>query len=123
LRELKKVNALKGQGHSSMSGDQLDLFGYPEPVYSDDVKAILNNNMTVYEMVSEYPIEGQLPGYLRFESLAQANAEVSQVAVRALFDSIAIGLNKKFCGTERRGRKARALQEGGSGLYDLQQPA
>lgn len=77
-----------------MSGDQLDLFGYPEPVYSDDVKAILNNNMTVYEMVSEYPIEGQLPGYLRFESLAQANAEVSQVAVRALFDSIAIGLNK-----------------------------
>ena len=94
LRELKKVNALKGQGRSSMSGEKLDLFGYPEAVYSDDIKAILNNNMTVYEIVSEYPIEGQLPGYLRFESLAQANAEVSQIAVRALFDSIAIGLNK-----------------------------
>jgi len=94
LRELKKVNALKGQGRSLMSGEKLDLFGYPEAVYSDDIKAILNNNMTVYEIVSEYPIEGQLPGYLRFESLAQANAEVSQIAVRALFDSIAIGLNK-----------------------------
>ena len=94
IREWKKVNALKGQGYSSRSGEQLDLFGYPEPVYSDDVMTIINNNMTVYDMVSEYPIEGQLPGYLRFESLAMANAEISQVAVRAVFDSIAVGVNK-----------------------------
>ena len=88
------MNALKGQGKSSMSGEQLDLIGYPEPVYSDDIMTILNNNMTVYDVVQEYPIPGQLPGYLRFESLAQANSEVSQVAVRALFDSIAVGVNK-----------------------------
>lgn len=94
LREQKKVNALKGQGYSSMSGEQLDLFGYPEPVYSDDIMTIINNNMTVYDMVAEYPVEGALPGFLRFESLAQANAGVSQVAVRALFDSIAVGVNK-----------------------------
>lgn len=94
LREWKKVNALKGQGYSTKSGEELDLFGYPEPVYSDDVMAIINNPMTVNEMVNEFPIEGQLPGYLRFESMAQANAETSQVAVRAVFDSIAVGLNK-----------------------------
>lgn len=88
------MNALKGQGKSSMSGEQLDLIGYPEPVYSDDIMTILNNDMTVYDVVQEYPIPGQLPGYLRFESLAQANSEVSQVAVRALFDSIAVGVNK-----------------------------
>lgn len=94
LREWKKLNALKGQGYSSQSGEQLELFGYPEPVYSDDVMAIINNNMTVYEMVDTYPIEGQLPGYLRFESLAKANADAPQVAVRAVFDSIAVGVNK-----------------------------
>ena len=88
------MNALKGQGYSTKSGEQLDLFGYPEPVYSDDVMAIINNPMTVYEIVNEYPIEGQLPGYLRFESMAKANAEAPQVAVRAVFDSIAVGLNK-----------------------------
>merc|ERR1719410_1211773 len=76
------------------TGEQLDLFGYPEPVYSDDVMAIINNNMTVYDMVNAYPIEGQLPGYLRFESMAKANADAPQVAVRAVFDSIAVGLNK-----------------------------
>jgi len=94
LREWKKVNALKGQGYSSMSGEKLDLVGYPDDVYSDDVMAIINNNMTVYDIVDEYPIEGQLPGYLRFESLQKANPDVSQVAVRAIFDSIAVGVNK-----------------------------
>lgn len=94
LREWKKVNALKGQGYSSMSGEKLDLVGYPDDVYSDDVMTIINNNMTVYEIVDEYPIEGQLPGYLRFESLQKANPDVSQVAVRAIFDSIAVGVNK-----------------------------
>jgi len=94
IREWGKLKQLKGVGYSSRSGEQLNLFGYPEPVYSDDVMSIINNNMTVYEMVNEYPIEGQLPGYLRFESLALANSDISQVAVRAVFDSIAIGVNK-----------------------------
>ena len=93
-REYQKLNELKGQGQSLKAGDELDLFGYPEPVYADDVMAIINNNMTVYDIVNAYPVEGQLPGYLRFESMAKANADKSQVAVRALFDSIAIGVNK-----------------------------
>ena len=77
-----------------MSGEKLDLFGYPEDVYSDDVMAVVNNNMTVYDIINAYPIENQLPGYLRFESLQKANPDVSQLAVRAIFDSIAVGLNK-----------------------------
>lgn len=94
LREWKKVNELKGQGYSTMSGEKLDLIGYPDDVYAGDIMAIINNNMTVYEIVDQYPIEGQLPGYLRFESLQLANPDISQVAVRAIFDSIAVGLNK-----------------------------
>ena len=50
--------------------------------------------MSVFDMIEEYPVEGALPGYLRFESLALANAERSQIAVRAVFDSIATGINK-----------------------------
>lgn len=94
IREWKKVNELKGQGQSSMSGDQLDLFGYPEPVYTGDVQRVLENDMSVYDMMTEYPVEGALPGFLRFESLVQANPEVPPVAVRAVFDSMAVGVNK-----------------------------
>lgn len=94
LREWKRLKALKGLGFSSKSGEKLDLFGYPDDVFSDDVMAIVNNNMTIYEIVDKYPIEGQLPGYLRFESLQKANPDVSQVAVRATFDSVAVGVNK-----------------------------
>lgn len=113
LREFKKVAALKGQGYSSGSGEQLDLFGYPEPVYVNDVMTIINNNMTVYDMVSEFPIEGQLPGYLRFESLALANAEMSQVAVRAVFDSIAVGLNKNSVAPSVAAAKLESYQREG----------
>ena len=48
LREWKKVKELKGQGVSSMSGEVLDLFGYPEDVYSADVMTIINNNISNY---------------------------------------------------------------------------
>lgn len=93
FREYKKTLALRGKG-ASLGGPEMDLFGYPEPVYSNDVLSILNNNMSVFDMIEEYPVEGALPGYLRFESLALANAERSQIAVRAVFDSIATGINK-----------------------------
>ena len=95
LREWKKTNALQGKGGRTLGGEEIDLFGYPEPVYTNDVLSILNNNMTVYQMMEEYPVENALPGYLRFESLAQANAEqCPQMAVRAVFDAIAVGINK-----------------------------
>jgi len=115
LREWKKLNLLKGQGRSSMSGEQLDLVGYPEPVYSDDVMTVINNEMSPFDMVEKYPVEGALPGYLRFESLAQANPDVSQVAVRALFDSIAVGLNKNSVAPQIFAAKVEQYKQDGLG--------
>lgn len=46
--------------------------------------------MSVYEIVEKYPVEGALPGYLRYESLVEANPEVQPMAVRAVFDACAM---------------------------------
>ena len=93
FREWKKTNELKGKG-KTLGGAEIDLFGYPEPVYTNDVMSVLNNNMTVVEIMEAYPVPGAIPGCLRFESLAQANAGISQMAVRAVFDAVAVGINK-----------------------------
>jgi len=92
-REWKKRNDLKGKGNR-VGGQDLELSGYPEPVYANDVMSILNNNMSVYDIVDAYPVQGALPGNLRYESLAEANPEVQPMAVRAVFDAIAMGINK-----------------------------
>ena len=88
-REWKRTNDLKGKGES-LGGPEIELFGYPEPIYSNDVMSILNNNMSVYEIVEKYPVEGALPGCLRYESLVEANPEVQPMAVRAVFDACAM---------------------------------
>lgn len=75
----------------------LELAGYPDPVYSNDVKQVMNyidNNMTIPEIVANFPIENQIEGYLRYESLAKAIPNANPVAVRAVFDSMALGINK-----------------------------
>jgi len=93
IREWKKTNDLKGKG-KSLGGSEMEVFGYPEPIYTNDVMSILNNNMSVYDIVEAYPVEGALPGYLRYEALAEANPEVQPMAVRAVFDACAVGINK-----------------------------
>lgn len=89
------TQALKGAG-SSLGGPELEVFGYPEPVYENDIKQMIGNinNMTIPEIVQSFPIEDQIPGYLRYESLVQANPDVKPMAVRVLFDSMALGINK-----------------------------
>jgi len=70
----------------------MNVFGYPEPVYVDDVLSVLNNDLTAVEIEKKFP--GKYQGYLQFESLVEANQDVSPMAVRAVFDSLAIGINK-----------------------------
>jgi len=82
------------KGKDSLGGESLGLFGYPETVYSDDVMMILNNPMSVDEIVETYPIEGKLPGLLQYESFVKANPDANPMAVRAVFDSLVIGINK-----------------------------
>lgn len=116
-REYQKLSQMKGKGAATIGGTDLNLFGYPEPVYTEDVVKVLNNNMTVYEMVKQYPVVGQLPGYLRFESLAQANTDTSQVAVRAVFDSVALGMNKNSVDPRKAAEKLELYKlEAESGL-------
>jgi len=69
---------------------------YPEPVYEADVVEILANieNMTIPAIVQNYPIPNQIQGYLRYESLVLANPDSHPMAVRAVFDSLALGINK-----------------------------
>ena len=50
--------------------------------------------MTIPAIVSDYPIENQIEGYLRFESLIKAMPDTNPTAVRAVFDSMALGINK-----------------------------
>jgi hypothetical protein len=88
----KSTQDLVGSGKGS-GGEEMNLFGYPEPVYVNDVLQVLNNNMTAADIEQTYP--GKYAGYLQFESLVAANPEVSpRMAVRAVFDSLSIGINK-----------------------------
>lgn len=91
-----ETQALGGTGAKSLGGTDMELFGYPEPVYSNDVEKILSDlrNMTIPTIVSDYPIENQIEGYLRFESLIKAMPDTNPTAVRAVFDSMALGINK-----------------------------
>jgi len=95
IDQYKSTQALMGDSNS-LGGEDMGLFGYPEPVYSNDVLSIINNEeYAIYDIIREFPISGALPGYLRYESMLQANPNVPRMAVRAVFDAIALGINKK----------------------------
>lgn len=91
-----ETQALKGLG-TTLGGEDLELVGYPEPVYTNDVNQVIDyieNNMTIPEIVANFPIENQIEGYLRYESIAKAFPSANPIAVRAVFDSMALGINK-----------------------------
>jgi len=47
----------------------MNLLGYPEPIYENDLQKIICNNMTIPEIVESFPIENQIPGRYRKEEL------------------------------------------------------
>ena len=53
---------------------------------------LLSRHLVVLDILTNYPSKPS--GYLRYESLIQANPNVKPMAVRALFDSMALGINK-----------------------------
>jgi len=89
------VQALKGKGAAPSGGEEFGMVGYPEPVYAEDIRKVVNNRISVAEMNKKYPIEGTFPGYFHFESMAAANEKVAPlVAVRAVYDTLSTGINK-----------------------------
>ena len=55
----ERTNALKGTGAEGSGGEEMDLFGYPEPVYTADVVKVLNNKMKPSEIEKYYCSECQ----------------------------------------------------------------
>mmetsp|Transcript_40931 Transcript_40931/g.96047 ORF Transcript_40931/g.96047 Transcript_40931/m.96047 type:complete len:279 (-) Transcript_40931:939-1775(-) len=116
----KATNSLRGINPSS-GGEELGLFGYPEPVYREDILKVLENPLDPKEIVDDYPLEGNIraqQGYLVFEAFSQANADINQMAVRAVFDSIVLGINKNQVSPNRAREKLESFKKD---LSNLQQ--
>lgn len=95
LNRIKFIRDLAGQGES-LGGESISLFGYPEDIKSKDVEKILSNNMTMNEIVQTFPIEKTRPGFLSYFAFLKANEDVYPLAVRAVFDSFYLGINKNI---------------------------
>jgi hypothetical protein len=85
------IQSLKGS--PSLGGDNLGLSplcGYPEDLASKDVEKIINNKLTISQLVEKFPIGGNFlssKGYLTFPAFEQANSGANPLAIRAVFDS------------------------------------
>lgn len=90
------TKALAGTGSTRLGGDDLGIIGYPEPIYSNDVQQILDNTMSMEEIVRTFPIEDRMPGYLTYEAYVKANSDANPVAVRAVFDGFKVGINNNL---------------------------
>lgn len=93
--KLQYVQSLKGEGPTA-GGELLGLglgflTGYPEDLKKADVEKIVNNKLSVEQMVNQYPVEDNFlaaAGYLTFDCFQQANAQANPLALRAVFDSL-----------------------------------
>ena len=66
---LLHLNSQRVSYHLFCAEQEIDLFGYPGPIYEDDVLKIISNNMTIPVIVETFPIENQIPGMLKTEEL------------------------------------------------------
>ena len=82
-------------GEPSLGGDTLKLnplCGYPEDLSIKDLEKIVNNKLSIEQIVQKYPIENNFlskKGYITFAAFQMANAQANPLAVRAIFDTFA----------------------------------
>jgi hypothetical protein len=87
------IKGMKGEG-KTLGGQTLGLnplCGYPEDLSIADVQKILNNGLTVEQLVEKFPVEGNFlsaKGYLTYKAFKEANKDNNPLAVRAIFDSL-----------------------------------
>lgn len=95
IKSIKLNQSLAGRGNS-LGGEDLGLIGYPETIYRADVLKVLNNPVLIDEIVKDYPVKGRMQNMLQYESFAKVNEAdgANPLAVRAVFDSLVIGINK-----------------------------
>ena len=93
-KQVQYIQSLKGI-EPSLGGNTLGvspLCGYPEDLSIKDLEKVVNNKMTVEQMVQKFPIEGNFlseQGYVTFDAFDQANKGNNPLAVRAVFDTFA----------------------------------
>jgi hypothetical protein len=93
-QQVRTIQSLKGST-PSLGGEKLGISpfcGYPEDLCVKDVEQIVNNPMTVEQMVRQFPVEGNFltkKGYLAFYAFEQANEGSNPLAIRAVFDTFA----------------------------------
>ncbi len=98
IREIQSYrNVYGGNGANSgnnagSNGDKVGispLCGYPRDLAVKDIQAIVQNKLSIDQIVSKYPVENNLwakKGYITYAAFRQANAKVDPLAVRAVFD-------------------------------------
>jgi len=93
-KQVTYIRSLKDEG-PSLGGETIGLSplcGYPIDLCVADVKKIVNNRLSVEQIVAKYPVEGNFlsrKGYLTFDAFQQANKGSNPLAVRAVFDTFA----------------------------------
>lgn len=94
FKKIQYIQSLKGQG-STLGGDKLGLSplcGYPEDLNVKDVEQVVNNPLSIEDMVKKFPNDGSFlakQGYLTFTAFQAANSKANPLAVRAVFDTFA----------------------------------
>ena len=91
---VREIQSLKNEG-PTLGGETLGLSplaGYPRDLFSKDVEAIVNNRMSVEQIVDKFPIENNFlsaKGYLTYAAFQKANAKANPLTIRAVFDTFA----------------------------------
>jgi hypothetical protein len=94
FKKIQYIQSLKGQG-STLGGDKIGLSplcGYPEDLAVKDVASVVNNPLSIDDIVEKFPDDESFlakRGYLTFAAFLAANSQANPLAVRAIFDTFA----------------------------------
>lgn len=97
-KQVADIQSLKGVG-PSLGGDTLGLSplcGYPQDIAIKDIEKVVNNKMTVEEIVEKFPqVDNYLAskGYVTYKAFEQANSGCNPLAIRAVFDTFSQSTN------------------------------
>lgn len=86
------IQSLKGVG-PTLGGETIGvspLVGYPEDIPVKDIQKVVNNKMTIEQIVTTYPEEENYlasKGFVTYSAFEKANNGANPLAIRAVFDT------------------------------------
>lgn len=93
-KQVQYIQNLKGNG-PTLGGETIGispLCGYPEDIAIKDIEQVINNPLSIRDIVTKFPNDGSFlakKGYLTFTAFQAANSKANPLAVRAVFDTFA----------------------------------